>query len=72
MCACVCKKSMIETTVSEVWYVKSSKENDARPPVPLSGSVGRASIRGTWRTRLEDKATQVRNKFNLGMNEVLN
>lgn len=71
MCVCVHERKR-KTTVSEAWYVEPSKDNDARPPVPLSRSLGRASIRGTWRTRLKDKATQVRNKFNLGMNEVLN
>lgn len=35
-------------------YVRFSEENDARPPVPSSGSVERALMGGTWGTRKKD------------------
>lgn len=50
---------------SDVLYVRFSKENDARPPVPSSGLAARASVRGTYRTWLEDTLIQEKEIFKL-------
>lgn len=46
-------------------YVRFSKENDARPPVPSSVLARRASIRGIEWTRLEDTSVQEKIKVKL-------